>query len=218
MKLLNATPSPYGRKIAIALREKSIPYEVFYDVPWNEGTVTPNYSPLQQLPILITDEGEHIYDSSYILDWLERRHPSPALWPADDDGYLKARLLQVLGERLMDINTVALFEMARSQPSQSWLARQVRKLGTGLAELDRLAQDRRPAPDAPITLGDIAACTTLTMFEFLIEQGAIAPLPELLWRTRFPRLGEYVAALEARPSFRATLPTMQAVDIRAVVD
>ena len=79
--LVNARPSPFGRKVAIVLVEKGLPYEVDYDLPWGEGTRTPEFSPLEQLPILVTEAGEHIYDSAYIVDWLEQRYPQPALLP-----------------------------------------------------------------------------------------------------------------------------------------
>lgn len=37
LRLINAHPSPYGRKVAIALREKGIAYDVQYDEPWGNG-------------------------------------------------------------------------------------------------------------------------------------------------------------------------------------
>jgi len=30
-KLVNAGPSPYGRKVAVALHEKGLPFETIYD-------------------------------------------------------------------------------------------------------------------------------------------------------------------------------------------
>ena len=35
MRLLSATPSPYARKVRIALAEKGIPFELVTEVPWN---------------------------------------------------------------------------------------------------------------------------------------------------------------------------------------
>ena len=95
--LINARPSPYGRKVAIALQEKGLEYEVVYDRPWNEGSCTPDYSPLEQLPILVSEEGEKIYDSPYILEWLETRFPQPPLLPEPVDARLEARKRQMLG-------------------------------------------------------------------------------------------------------------------------
>ena len=95
--LINARPSTVGRNVAIVMREKGIGYDVQYDVPWGDQTCTPQYSPLEQLPILITGENEYIYDSAYILDWLEARFPEPALLPTDLDARLDARKRRMLG-------------------------------------------------------------------------------------------------------------------------
>ena len=44
MRLLSATPSPYARKVRIALAEKSIPFELVTEVPWDADTTTPKYN------------------------------------------------------------------------------------------------------------------------------------------------------------------------------
>ena len=41
MKLPSATPSPYARKVRIALAEKGLPFELLTEVPWNADTSTP---------------------------------------------------------------------------------------------------------------------------------------------------------------------------------
>ena len=71
MQLISATPSPYARKVRIALAEKGLPFELITEVPWDNATVTPRYNPLEKLPILILDDGTTVYESSFILEWLE---------------------------------------------------------------------------------------------------------------------------------------------------
>ena len=56
-QLLSATPSPYARKVRIALAEKGIPFELLTEVPWNKTTQTPKHNPLEKLPVLITEDG-----------------------------------------------------------------------------------------------------------------------------------------------------------------
>jgi glutathione S-transferase len=60
MKLISATPSPYARKVRIALVEKGLPFELVTEVPWNEDTRTPLYNPLEKLPILLLDDGTSV--------------------------------------------------------------------------------------------------------------------------------------------------------------
>lgn len=212
--LINARPSPFGRKVAIALIEKGLDYNVEYDVPWGAGTCTPNYSPLEQLPILVTDSGENIYDSVYILDWLEAKYPQPPLLPEGVDARLAAKQRQLLGERLMEIAQIVIFELHRPDPSTAWIDRQTRKIHSVLAELERKYSART---DDRIDLGDIAVATTLTVFEFAVVAGLSQPIDALVWRDRYPALTAFVATIERRPSFEATVPQPMDVDLQATV-
>lgn len=217
LRLINARPSPYGRKIAIALREKGIPYEVQYDQPWGDGTCTPEYSPLEQLPILILDSGETVYESSYILDWLELRYPDPPLLPTKVDALVEARRMKMLGEKLLEFIHILSFEALRPDPSDVWMERQSRKLRGALGEIDRRVGSRRPAIYDPVDLGDIAIGSTLLATEFLIANGLVPKLEVLKWQESHPNLVEYADALDRRPSFIETRPQMMDVDLKAVL-
>lgn len=215
--LINARPSPFGRKVAIALREKGLAYDVQYDVPWGDQTCTPDYSPLQQLPILITEAGENIYDSAYILDWLEARFPAPALLPATLDERLAAQQRRLLGERLMEVAQALIFELIRPDPSAPWVARQTRKVEGVLAELERIHSDLTPVKERGLDLGDIAIATTLLGVEFALSSGLSPDVSVLHWRKSCPVLAEAIAALEDRPSFEATRPQLMDVNLQATV-
>lgn len=215
--LVNARPSPFGRKVAIALIEKGLDYDVRYDVPWGPGTCTPQYSPLEQLPILIAEDGETIYDSTYILEWLEVRFPERPLVPPGVAARLEARKRQMLAERLMEVAQAIAFEKHRPEPSAAWIDRQTRKVDGVLAELERLYAVRRLRADMPIDLGDIALATTLTLFEFGLATGLIPPTDALVWRERYPGVTAAVALLEQRPSFVRTVPRGMDVDLQSAV-
>ena len=215
--LINARPSPFGRKVAIVLNEKSLPFTVQYDVPWGEGTCTPQYSPLEQLPILITADEEYVYDSAYILDWLEARFPEPALMPAGVDQRLAAAKRRMLGERLMEVAQALIFELHRPEPSAPWVARQSRKVTGALAELERLYTGHEPTTPAGLDLGDIAVATSLLGIEFALASGLSPDVEVLRWRGACPALAAAVGALEGRPSFTETAPQMMDVNLQATV-
>ena len=217
MKLVNSTPSAFGRKVAIALKEKNIAFEMVFDVPWNDRTVVPQYSPLQQLPILVTERGENVYDSMFICEWLERKHPTPPLLPTDTDAILAVKRQQLLAERLMEITVLIVFEEQREHPSAAWMQRQSRKIGGGIAELAKLVGTRVPKAGESITYADIATAAALTWFDFMLSNGLFAKVEEARWRQRCPNLVAYVDALESRPSFKETRPKMFVVDLPAVV-
>ena len=215
-RLINAGPSPYGRKVAVALHEKGIAFETVLDLPWAEAHATRVHSPLEQLPILLPDDGEAVYDSSFILDWLEWTHPLPALLPKPLPARLIARRQQVLGERLMEIAQSLIFEHHRPDPAQATIERQTRKIGRGLAAAEQLVGQDSPG-EGPPHLGRIALGTTLLCWEFVVAQGMTRPLDVLVWRSRFPALTALIERLETRPSFLATRPLAMDVDITGEV-
>lgn len=208
MKLVSATPSPFARKVRIALAEKNIPFDLVTEVPWNADTCLPAHNPLEKLPVLILDDGEALYDSRFILEWLERRHPLPPLLPLDDDGILAAKRIEVIADGICDAVVLILFERTREHPSAPWLARQRRKIDGGVAALAAAIGTAAHAVGGRFGLADIAAGSALGYLD--------VRLGEKPWRDEHPTLTPYAAALFARPSFAGTRPTPQAIRDRVV--
>ena len=211
MKLISAAPSPYARKVRIVLHEKGIPFELETTVPWNADTVTGHHNPLGKIPILIPDgpgpQGcEPVFESSYILEWLEVHHPSPAMMPTDPVERLAARRLEVVGDGVCDAFVLHFFEMKRAPEHRSaaWLDRQFRKITGGMAELERLVPETGFCVGGQFGLGDIAAgCTA----DYLTLR-----FPEFDWQPGHPKLAALRLRLLDRPSFRMTTPTAQQIE------
>ncbi len=203
MQLISATPSPYARKVRIALAEKRIPFELLTEVPWNDDTSLPLHNPLEKLPVLLPGDGPPVYHSAHILDWLERRHPDPALLPRDDDGILEHRRVEVVADGICDALVLCLFERMRPPAHQSepWVARQMRKVEGGLADLARTVGGAAFAVGGRFGLADIAAGSALGYLD--------VRWPQVDWRGRHPGLEPYAARLFARPSFQGTMPAVQ---------
>jgi glutathione S-transferase len=215
-RVINSGPSPYGRKVCIALIEKGLAFETVQDLPWGEATETRRHSPLEQLPILIPPEGDPVFDSAMILDWLELIHPRPALVPSGVDARVDCMRRRALGERLMEIAQALVFERYRDQPAQATIDRLSRKITGGLAALEQLHAD--PADGAiECDQGHIAAATTLLCWEYITKEGIAPLIDELQWRGRYPALGAFVERMESRPAFEQTTPRPMAIDIRSEV-
>lgn len=222
MKLINNQPSPFGRKVIISLSEKNIPFEIEWDIPWHADTRVPQHNPLEQLPILITDTGETVYESSYILEWLEHHYPEPSLLPDTADDRLLMKLFQVLSVGVMDAIVRINFELARDEKCQSkaWIGRQKRKIVGGIREIGRLIDGKAYAVGGSFSLADIEIGAVLGHLDFLIDK--IPPLGEVLakdvdWRSLHPCLEAYVNGLEQRASFRAAPPQMVQIDFQSVI-
>lgn len=209
-KLISATPSPYARKVRIALAEKSIPFELVTEVPWDSTTATPKYNPLEKLPVLICQGGSTFYESRFILEYLELKHPTPALLPRDVDGILAAKRLEVLCDGICDALVLMFFERMRATEAQSaeWTARQRRKVDGGLKEMSRLLGQRTFAVGDTFGLGDIAIAT--------VTGYITVRWPQMNWREPYPNLAAHSDRMEQRASLQATRPVPQKISDKVV--
>ena len=95
-------------------------------MPWDSTTQTKLHNPLEKLPVLILDDGKTaIYESHYILEWLEAKYPKPSLLPEDLDDRLFAKKVEVICDGICDALVLAFFERLRDEDKQSepWKAR-----------------------------------------------------------------------------------------------
>ena len=209
LQLISATPSPYARKVRIALAEKGIAFELLTEVPWNDTTSTPKFNPLEKLPVLIFEDGSSVYESSYILQYLELKYPTPPMLPADVDGILAARKLEVLCDGVCDALVLTFFERMRGDgASPEWTARQRRKIDGGVKEMARLVGKGDWAVGDRFSLGDIAAGTLVGYMT--------VRFPEFSWRTQYPNLATLSDRLEQRPSFKNSVPCAQKITDKIV--
>lgn len=210
LRLISATPSPYARKVRIALTEKNIPFELITEVPWDSTTTVPQHNPLEKLPVLLLPDGSSVFESRYILEWLEARYPEPPLLPPDIDGKLAARQVEVICDGICDAFVLHFFERHRAPEHQSeaWIARQRRKIDGGLRALAEMVGDKWPIVGDRFGLAEIAAGSVLRYLD--------VRFPELLWRAQYPNLAALSDRLEERPSFQATVPVPQVISDRVV--
>lgn len=209
LKLISATPSPYARKVRIALAEKGLPFELITEVPWDSTTATPRHNPLEKLPILLLEDGSGVYESSYILQYLELKYPQVPLVPADADGWLAARKLEVLCDGVCDAVVQSFFERMRADAaSPEWLARQRRKIEGGVAEMAKIVGSRTWSVGDRFSLGDIAVGTALGYLSVRYQ--------EFAWRSLHPDLAGFSARIEQRQSFKDTVPYPQKITDKVV--
>lgn len=209
-RLISATPSPYARKVRIQLAEKNIPFELVTEVPWNNDTQTPQFNPLEKLPVLICDNGETVYESRYVNEWVEMQHPEPPLMPEAKADLLLAKRFEILADSVCDACVLVFWERARDEDKQSaeWTARQLRKRDGGVREIARLLGDKAYCVGENLTLADIAVGSMLGWLRVRMQ--------EFDWRAQYPDLARLQDRLEERPSFRDTAPYAQIISDKVV--
>jgi len=210
LRLISATPSPYARKVRIALAEKQVPFELVTEVPWDSTTLTPKYNPLEKLPVLILENGDSVYESRFILEWIEAKYPEPPMTPADLDGKLEARRVEVVCDGICDACVLLFWERHRpvEQRSEEWQARQLRKVDGGMRALAEWAGDKEFVVGEKFGLADIATGTVCRYLD--------VRFPEYPWRERHPNLAAYSDRIERRPSFAGSVPVPQKISDKVV--
>ncbi len=92
--------SPYVRKVLVVLDLKGVPYEIDPIIPFMGDDRFSALSPLRRIPVLIDDQVT-LSDSSVICEYLEDRHPTPRLYPAEVVARARARWLEEFADTRM---------------------------------------------------------------------------------------------------------------------
>jgi glutathione S-transferase len=196
MKLVGSRTSPYVRKIRVLLAEKPLQYDFIEESAWNADTTVPRYNPLNKVPALVLDDGETLYDSAVISEYLDTL-PGVRFIPAGARERALVRRGEALGDGIADAGIAMFLERKREAARQdpAWIERQKSKVHAGLAALGKSLASRPGA--RALALDDIACGCALFWLEFR--------LPEFRWRED-PALRQWAENLESRASFAATRP------------
>jgi glutathione S-transferase len=106
MRLYSGPLSLFTGKVRIALDEKGLEYELV-SVPFSRAAgYEPKHpevvrlNPKRQVPVLV-DGDLALYDSTLILEYLEDRHPTPPLLPADPGARARCRQLEAAADEIL---------------------------------------------------------------------------------------------------------------------
>jgi len=100
VRIIGSYLSPYVRKVLVFLDLKSVPYEIDPIIPFMGDDRFSTLSPLRRIPVLL-DDRVALSDSSVICQYLEERHPEPALYPRDVASRARARWLEEFADTRM---------------------------------------------------------------------------------------------------------------------
>lgn len=195
MRLRHSPASPFGRKVLVCAHEKGIAAQltVMLTAPSTDDTLRGD-NPLGQIPTLITAEGEALFDSTVICQYLELIAPEPALYPAAPAALMRALRLQSLADAVCDAAVARRMESQRPEAERSAanLLRLAERIGRALDWLEARPEELAGAPD----IGRIAAACALS---YLDLRFAHEP-----WREPRPRLAGWHGSFAARASMQAT--------------
>lgn len=205
MKLLYTPNSPYARKVRIAAIEKHIEIEL-HEVDLSDvNNPVKLHNPLGKVPVLVLDDGDSLYDSRVIVEYLDFRTPLAHLIPQDHSTKIWVRRWEALADGVCDAAVAMMLEQRKPLEMQSAanIAKQLDKVTLGLDVLNLDLTKRKWCVNDAFSLADIAVGCALgyldLRFKHLRWDGKD-------WQARFPNVAKHVGILNKRPSFKQTMP------------
>ena len=204
MQLIGSLASPFVRKVRVVLAEKKLDCEWLLDNPWAADAQVQVSNPLGQVPCLIMDGGEAVFDSRVIVEYLDTLSPVGKLLPAAGRDRIQVKTWEALADGLMDAGIAARLEItwagrAEGERSQAWIERQLGKVENALAAMSKALGEQDFCFGVGLSLADIAVVCALDWLDFRF--------PELQsWHERYPNLRQLQERCAQRPSFEASKP------------
>jgi glutathione S-transferase len=201
LKLFYSATSPFVRKVVVAARERGLMDRLEFVpavvVPTEVNAGLAPENPLMKVPTLVLEDGEALFDSGVIVEYLDTLHDLPPLIPPPGPARWRALRIQALADGLLDAAVLVRYEtFLRPEPLRwsAWVDGQMRKVRQALAGL---AAESLTTQD-PVGLAEIAVACTLGYLDFRY--------PDEDWRTQHPGLAAFDSVFADRPSMTATRP------------
>jgi glutathione S-transferase len=209
LKIHGVPISVHTRKVILAALEKNLEFANEPVIPFQPPAGWDKLSPTGKIPV--AQYGELLLrDSSVICAYLERRHPEPALYPSDAEGYAQALWFEEYADGTLFREVVhGLFYQKIIRPK-------ILKEESDGAAIEAIFGQALPRAfgylegslqgeflvDGRFGIADIALASNLINFHYLGCD---------IDRQRFPRLERYFRAQLGRPSIERALRAEQPV-------
>lgn len=192
--------SPYVRKVSIVAHEHGLAERLTMTTvnTRTESAKIAPHNPLAKIPVLITDDGQALYDSPVICEYLDAEFGAHRLLPASGPRRWEIMTMVALADGLLDAALLVRLERARPAPEQSadWTELQLGKVHRALAHLEGTVDGFGSGLDmAQVAVGAALGYVPLRLSDF---DGLL----------KWPKLKSWYARQLLRPSFAKTVPVL----------
>jgi len=198
MKLRFSPLSPYVRKVSATIIETGLEDRVENVLTnvWDPETDIANDNPLGKVPALILDDGQVLYDSHVICEYLDSLHDGEKLFPASGPDRWNALRLHALGDGMTDAGILSLLEGRRPEEFkyEKWIQRQNAAIFRAMDALENELENL----EAGFSIGQLCVACSLSWLDFRF--------PDLGCRGDRPGLADWLEGVSERPSMMQTVP------------
>lgn len=201
MKLYFAPLSPFVRKVRVAAMElgldRKIELVTVQTTPVAMSADLAKVNPLGKLPALVTDDGDLLFDSAVIVEYLDALAGGGKIIPAQGPERWRVKRTEALADGLADAAILVRYEtFLRPADKQwpDWIAGQKRKVMQALEALEGQSW----LFDDKVDAGKIAIGCALGYLDLRFG--------DLGWRKKCETLGRWYDAFARRPAMEATKP------------
>jgi glutathione S-transferase len=198
MMILRSNPaSPFGRKVKICAALAGLSDRIQISEADTNDPAEPlrRQNPLGKIPALVLEDGQTLFDSRVIVEYLDHLAGGGVLIPAGESRFAALRL-QALCDGLCDAALLQVYEGRWRTPERHearWLEHQAGKVARTLAVLEA----EPPAMTPRLDVGHVATACALGYLDLRFA-GA--------WRSDHPALVAWLGDFAGRvPAFEATM-------------
>lgn len=197
MRLHWSSRSPFVRKVMVVAHEAGVAGRI-ERIPTvvaltRQDPAVLRRNPLGKIPTLLLEDGQALYDSVVICEYLDALGSAPRLFPAAGPGRIESLRRHALGNGAMDFLLLWRGELGRAAPDPRILEGFEAKLAAVLSALEAEAEELTAGP---LEIGRVAIGCALSYLDFR--------WPEAGWRAAHPALAAWHAGFATRPSVQAT--------------
>ena len=200
MKLYYSPASPFVRKVLVCAIERGLDTRI-ERLPTKVLPSEPNRdygkaNPLMKVPALETDDGQVLFDSVVICEYLDSLGNAPRLFPPEGAARWRALRLHALADGILEAAVLTRYEtFARPQELRwkAWIDGQLLKVDQALDVLEKSAGDF-----GALDIGTVAVGCALGYLDFRYG--------DRKWREGRPRLARWFDSTSRRASFENTVP------------
>jgi glutathione S-transferase len=199
MQLRYSPTSPYVRKVSVCAIELGLAERIERIIT---DTLDPNsglaeHNPLVKVPALILEDGEVLYDSPVICEYLDSLHDGAKIFPPAGPERWTALRQQALGDGILDAAILCMLETLRRPEALRWRGWIDKQTGKVTRALDRLEAEAE-ALEGPLTIGQITIGCALGYLDFRFADDK--------WRAGRPNLAAWYEDFAGRPAMQETAP------------